>query len=149
MGRRTALIYLAAVAGTALACGITLNWILPNGIETHMGGEHTMLPGWFASSCAVVLFIALGAGILGVWRKTGKHPVEHEAGPLTKFKVGGMTCEHCAGRIHSALMAEQGVLSAHVSLADGTVDVHGAGFDMEHMTKAVEKLGYSLTESER
>lgn len=145
MGRRTALIYLAAVAGTALASGLLLDWILPNGIATSLGGEHSMLPGWFESGSAVVLFLVLGAAILRIGHRSDNHPVGDHAEPPTEFRISGMTCEHCAERIRTALLAEPGVLSAQVSLSEGTVKVGGSGFDVAHMKNAVHKLGYSLS----
>ena len=148
MGRRTALIYLGAVAGTALASGLLLDWILPNGIVTRLGEAHTMLPGWLASGSAVVLFFVLGVAMLKVGHRSGQHPVEDGGGPLTKFRVDGMTCEHCAERVSAALLAEPGVLSARVSLADRTVEVGGSSFNVEHMKSAVQKLGYSMSERE-
>ncbi|MEI6219040.1 MAG: SO_0444 family Cu/Zn efflux transporter [bacterium] len=146
MGRRTALIYLGATAGTALASGLLLDWLLPSGIVTRLGEGHTMLPGWFASCSAVVLCGVLGVGVLGIGRRAERRNVNDQAEAVTTFKIGGMTCEHCAELVRKALLAEAGVLSARVSLADETVEVGGSKLDVLRIKHVVQELGYSLME---
>lgn len=144
MGSRTALIYLGATAGTALVSGLLLDLVLPNGIVTGVGAAHTMLPEWMASGSAIVLLLILGAAILKIGSKPDRLPVDESAGPPMTFKVGGMTCEHCAETVRTSLLGVPGVKSAVVSLADGSVAVTGKGIDVKRLKGAIRRSGFSL-----
>lgn len=145
MGSRTAIIYLAAVAGTALASGLLLDWILPpDSVVAGIGSAHAMLPGWLESASAVILLCVLGAGILRIEDRFSRHSDEGHSESTKKFKVSGMTCQHCAASVRTAILKVPGVSSAQVSLSDGIVEVGGSGFDAIRLKDAVHQAGYSL-----
>lgn len=147
MGRRTALIYLGATAGTALASGLLLDWIItPTSIATGICSAHAMLPSWIESGSAVLLSGVLGAGVFRIGRKSGHQKSEDHSGPATKFKVAGMTCQHCAASVRTSILKVPGVLFAQVSLSDSSVEVWGTEFDLAGIKDAVHKAGYALRE---
>lgn len=68
LGKRTAILYLLAVAGCSLAAGILVDSFLKGKNVSEMVHAHGwMLPGWAENLSAVVLLLVLGAGI---YRKT-------------------------------------------------------------------------------
>ncbi|MEI6809903.1 MAG: SO_0444 family Cu/Zn efflux transporter [bacterium] len=149
MGRRTALIYLGATAGTALASGLLLDLIItPTSIATGICSAHAMLPSWVEAGSAVLLSGILGAGVLRIGQKYGNQNNEDHTGPATRFKVAGMTCQHCAESVRTAILKVPGVLSARVSLTGSSVEVSGLGFDPAKIKDEVHKAGYSLSEDD-
>ncbi len=63
--------------------------------------------------------------------------------------VTGMTCEGCAGKVRSALVATDGISAADIDVASGRVTVHADGTvdagELEFaIDEAVNQAGYSL-----
>ena len=60
-----------------------------------------------------------------------------------QFRVGGMTCASCTGRVERALRAVPGVLDAQVNLADETARLRTlAGMDEAVLAAAIADAGY-------
>lgn len=59
------------------------------------------------------------------------------------LSVGGMSCNHCVGRVKKALEKINGVKSAQVSLAEGKAVVTGEQLNPKLLKEAVEEAGYS------
>jgi len=100
MGRRTALVYLATVAVTAVAAGLTLDYIFQvRGTSPSLDKPPWMLPEAVKWVCAVALLAVLAAG--AVRARIGGHAHarkdEHEHGrerkTAAKLRVSGMTKE--------------------------------------------------------
>lgn len=70
MGKQITVIYLAVVAGTALASGILLNslFTFPNFSTEHF--THEMLPPWFQAASAVAMLVMLAAAL---FKPSAKH----------------------------------------------------------------------------
>ena len=144
MGRRTALIYLAVVMVSALAAGLTMDYLFQvGGIRAHPGMSW-MLPAWANSISAVALLGVLGvANLRPVLRRTRKR--ENEPEPTMhalKLLVRGMTCTHCVASVRRALLESPGVHVAEVDLEAGEARVSGEGAAPEQLVSAVESLGY-------
>lgn len=58
-----------------------------------------------------------------------------------KFKVEGMACSHCSGRVESTIKALPGVEKVTVDLGTGTAVVEG-NIDVTKVTEAVTAAGY-------
>ena len=60
------------------------------------------------------------------------------------LKVGGMTCQGCAGSVTRVLEGLKGVASAEVSLdaAQAKVTFDPAQVDLAHLKAAIEQAGY-------
>ncbi len=67
-----------------------------------------------------------------------------------RIKIGGMTCEHCKGRVEKALSAVVGVQSAVVNLEEGTADVEAEpDVAADALQKAVEGVEYEVESVEQ
>ncbi|MDQ1717634.1 MAG: copper chaperone [Pseudonocardiales bacterium] len=62
------------------------------------------------------------------------------------YTVTGMTCQHCVNAVSSEVSGIDGVESAAVDLAAGTVTVIGEGYSDEQIRAAVDEAGYSLVD---
>lgn len=144
LGRRTALIYLLTVAGSALAAGLMLDYLLRIPGVAAAPGMPWMLPAWAKSLCAVVLLGVLGWAALrplfGRRRAVGRETAMRSE----KLLVDGMTCTHCADAVRRALLECAGVHSAEVNLDSGAAAVAGESLDFDELRSAVEAMGYGL-----
>lgn len=61
-----------------------------------------------------------------------------------KFKVDGMACSHCSGRVEATIKSLPGVENVNVDLASGTATVEG-NVDPAIVTEAVTAVGYPAT----
>ena len=65
--------------------------------------------------------------------------------PTSRFRVTGMTCDHCAMAVTRELSALPGVHTVRVTLATGDVSVtHDAPLDRDQVAEAVDEAGYQL-----
>ncbi|HUV38306.1 MAG TPA: permease, partial [Planctomycetota bacterium] len=151
MGRKTAIIYLLAVAVTAFAAGLILDVSFPELADSIRAWKHAhheastwwMVVQWTsAAALLVVLGFAIFKPTLG--RLGGPVPVEAVRQSVT-LHVEGMTCSHCVGAVTAAVEEQSGVLSAEVELKTGRVLVQGTAFDVEAVRRAIEELGYKAT----
>ncbi|MDQ1734763.1 MAG: copper chaperone [Pseudonocardiales bacterium] len=62
------------------------------------------------------------------------------------YTVTGMTCQHCVNAVSSEVSGIDGVESAAVDLAAGTVTVIGEGYRDEQIRAAVDEAGYSMVD---
>jgi len=72
--------------------------------------------------------------------------MEEKAMTVT-LQVKGMTCNHCVSAVTRAMNEIPGVASASVDLKSGQATAEGSGIDAEQMKKAIEDLGYTVTET--
>jgi copper ion binding protein len=63
------------------------------------------------------------------------------------LQVKGMTCNHCVNSVTRAMNETPGVTSASVDLKNGRATAEGSDIDAEQMKKAIEGLGYTVTET--
>ncbi len=144
MGRRTAVIYLATVAGTALAAGLALDSLYRAGNIVPAAGTAWMLPHWLQDLAALVLLGVLVRAVLHpLWARDGRIR-EIKAMQSRKLLIKGMTCTHCAAAVRRVLLECAGVKSAEVNLSAGTAAVSGQGLDPGQLRSAVEALGYKV-----
>ena len=143
MGRRTAMIYLATVAGSALAAGLALDFIFSGAGTSPAPGMGWMLPPGVKTAGAVALLAilawALVSPMLARRRRAAETPEETSG---RRLRIGGMTCTHCAASVRRALLGCVGVASARVDLDTGVAEVTGEGLDPAQLAAAVEAIGY-------
>lgn len=155
LGRRTAVIYLLAVAVTALAAGLLMDQMFPDlgadiasGMAAHL---HAASPWrfYYRSAAAIVLLGVLG---VAVFKPAAGRPApvsDEPAGQTVTLSVTGMTCSHCVETVTRTLREQPGALSAEVNLKRGQAVVHGTDFDIGALCAAVEELGYKASVAER
>lgn len=145
MGKRTAVIYLAAVSAGALAAGLLLDYVFAVQGVRPSAAMPWMLPGYVRSASAVVLLAVLGVAFLrgAAARRHRSKPTE-DAGTST-LTIVGMTCSHCAEGVRQALLDCDGVDDARVDLPSGRAVVSGDDLSAVSLREAVEKLGYTVS----
>ncbi|HUU59279.1 MAG TPA: SO_0444 family Cu/Zn efflux transporter [Phycisphaerae bacterium] len=157
MGRRTALLYLATVAVTALGSGLVLDYLFRWQGAAAVGTMGWMLPGTVKNVCAVLLLGVLAVAVVrsrltrhahapGDGHAAAEAPPE-QAMPTVVLRITGMTCTHCRDSVLRALVECPGTVSADVDLAGGRASVTGSAEPAE-LRKAVEQLGFGVTEAE-
>jgi uncharacterized protein len=154
MGRRTALLYLATIALSAIVGGLILDSLLvPLGMVSipvmkHSSHNHMDMSGFgsvFGILCAVTLLVILGVALLRgepheeVATLPGVDTPGFDVVPIT---ITGMSCSQCADAITRALQEVPGVEQAKVSLAEGTATVSGIALNPDTLRHAIEALGY-------
>jgi len=150
MGKKTAVLYLASVAGTALASGLTLDYfftaagIMPH-LHGHDMGQMPLTP--IETAMAIILLAVLIAGAVRSYLPRHKHVASPkdmlamESNPAIELKIIGMTCNHCRLAVERALTEVPGSQAVDVDLHAGRAVVAGsAGAD--ELVKAVESAGY-------
>jgi copper chaperone CopZ len=143
MGKRIAGIYLASVAGSALAAGLVLDAVFRGSMSHSMAHAHWMLPGFVNTLSAFALLAVLGYAFVRP-AKVGSVAEADGAGRTIRISIEGMTCNHCANAVRRALLESAGVASAEVDLKRGKALVAGNGFDDAQLARAVESLGYKV-----
>lgn len=144
MGRRVAILYLITVAATALAAGMSLDYIFTAGGGSAAPAMGGMLPGFVKTVSALVLLAVL---IRGVWR-TSRRSVQtlssYQKAPTVTLSISGMTCNHCVQSVHRALSEGAGVHSVRVDLKGGKAIVAGKSLDIPALRRSVKELGYTV-----
>jgi uncharacterized membrane protein YraQ (UPF0718 family)/copper chaperone CopZ len=147
MGKRTAAIYLGAVAVSAIAGGLLLDAIYQAGSFQGTMEQMWMLPGWLKSVSAILVAAVVTGSFFRLPKE--KHPeIEDKEDNNIKLKIDGMTCEHCVTSVARALKESRGVTSARVDLKRGEAVVAGGDIDVSLLREAVESLGYKVTGSD-
>jgi len=142
LGRRTALIYLGAVAAGALAAGLTLDYVLGVTRIRPAPAMPWMIPAAVKHLSAVLLLAVLGWAVLGTTLARRRRRAGLEMSQGLRIVVRGMTCSHCAASVRHALIGCPGVTSAEVDLERGTAIVMGEDLDAEALCLAIRQLGY-------
>ncbi len=163
MGRRTAILYLATVALSAIAGGLLLNWlsqIIAMAIPPLADGDShgtTHAAHWSAHLAAVALLAVLAVSYCfkAKHRKESQEDAEYgeRTGESSRFQrlelsITGMRCSHCAESVRRSLGECDGVRSADVDLRRGRAVVVGEHLDPGQLTAAVAGLGYGAAVSD-
>ncbi len=158
LGKRTALIYLMTVAGSAVGFGLLLNWIMPffdTGITRIANHSHPGNgSGWLAHLWAVLMLLVMANSYL-MLKYRSKHKREslseltvdvNSGTQRLEFIVTGMHCSHCADSIERGLTGVSGVRTAQVNLESGHALVTGNSLDRDKLFSVVKQLGYEARE---
>ncbi len=150
MGKKTAVLYLASVAGTALASGLTLDYFFP-ATGARMQHDHDiarMALGPAETALAIILLAVLIVGAVRSYLPRHNHIASPkdilamETDPSIELKIGGMTCSHCRLAVEQALAEVPGSQAVDVDLHAGRAVIAGAARP-EELVKAVESVGYT------
>lgn len=143
LGRRSAIIYLVSVAMTALASGLLLDGIIHAGVVPPMHHMGWMMPHAFNTVAAFVLLGVLGFALF--YKESRTEPsrsIDEDMTSLT-LAVSGMTCDHCAHNVRTALLSCTGVSAVMVKRESGIAIVYGKQINRTALLKAVQASGYS------
>lgn len=168
LGRKTLMLYLAAIIGGSILFGFGIDYLLPREWFTdHLSSTHACchdVTGWFEWLCTGVLTLLL----LNVLRMKLMHKSacscghdhcshdahhhhhshcahdSHEADAAHTYTVHGMTCNHCKNNVEKVIRTVNGVESVSVDLQSGIATVTGDEIDDNAIKEAVESIGFSL-----
>jgi uncharacterized membrane protein YraQ (UPF0718 family)/copper chaperone CopZ len=140
LGGKVLAIYLATVAVFSIAFGWLFDFVITPGKSAAMIHHHGS--NLFYTICAVILLGLLGFLVVDDFRKRyfKKHEIELEEN-MMKFRIKGMTCQHCAANVTKALESVPGVVTVKVSLDDEIAVIDGDA-DVKEMIESVKKAGY-------
>jgi hypothetical protein len=124
MGRKTLVIYLVSIVGTAVLFGLGLDalYMAMDIKAEHLHHAGRFMPQWLNASCAAALIGLLLLGKILEWKRATRGA----AAEGMVFSVPDANCEHCRGKITGALKSAGGVTSVIVDLKKRTVSVAGS-----------------------
>ena len=162
LGKKTLLLYLAAIIGGSILFGFGIDYLLPREWFTeYLSNTHACchdVASWFEWLCTGILTLLL----LNVLRMRLMHQhtcgcehdhCSHDAhhshdshGEATThtYTVHGMTCNHCKKNVEKAIGTVKGVTSVTVDLQSGIATVTGDGINDDAIKEAVESIGFTL-----
>ena len=141
MGRRTAVLYLLAVALTALASGLLLDYIFVIQGANAKPFMPWMFPAWFNTICSILLLAVLGYSMSNLSREKEKKDEYHHQKSV-RLKVNDMDCAHCAETIKQTLVKMPGVELVDINISNKTIEVSGDDFDTQNLQYELGKSGY-------
>jgi uncharacterized protein len=151
LGKRTAIIYLLAIAIGALVFGLILDMFAINVRHNMDMSSHFMIPPIVSTISAVVLLGILAQSFINKRRSSrmsktcGISPAAtDETIEEIQFRISGMTCSHCVENVTRALAESAGVKSVNVDLAKGSAVIRGVSLDQDALATSVEQLGYTV-----
>ena len=145
LGKKTALIYLAAVSGCSLVAGFTIN-LFSSEIGSHIHNhDHWMMPAWFQITSSVLLLTILTNSLLRLYFPTmfmGDEIIEGNEADIV-VSVSGMTCNNCVNSVKSAIYEVSNVENVDVDLASGITKINGNNISVDSIIGAIKVSGYS------
>lgn len=150
--RKTLLVYMTTIIGSAMAFGYATNLFLPREWFTGMAGmhdghTHELIPHWLQVVSAVILAALI---VWGYLKKYGIKPQNKSSEimvtGINEIQVGvaGMTCNHCKANVEKSILTIEGVEAVNADPTTDTVSIKGTVNDMEKIRHAVEDIGYEF-----
>lgn len=145
MGKKAAIIYVAAIVVGAMLFGLAIDFLLPESwfdiSAIHEHAAHGGTPGIFPSVCAGILVILL---VIGLLRGHHHHHINHTE--MTQaYIVTGMNCPHCQAAVTKAISGVEGVTAVDVNLSTGVATVEGTP-QADAVRQAVRAAGFDVKE---
>jgi copper chaperone CopZ len=156
MGRKTLWVYLSSIIGGALLFGILVNELIPRQwitgfipVNLHEG-QHEHPAGWlqWTSSALLVLLIINGYVLKYLRRRRNrirdKSRTTQMKSQIHKFRVEGMTCNHCKASVENGVGRLPSVTSVVADPDLNMVTVEAVSVTDSSIREAVEGLGYAF-----
>lgn len=144
MGKKAAVLYLAAIIIGAIGFGLVIDYLLPSSWFTlpgmHHGACHAHAIGTFPLFCAGVM---TGLLVVAFCRRIFKKQVKFD--DMTQiYVITGMNCPHCQASVTKAISGVAGVTKVDVNLSTGKATVEGT-HDASAVEQAVQAAGFNAT----
>lgn len=142
LGRKTLLLYLAAIVAGAIGFGLLIDHLLPAEWFASVLSGHGAACGhaagivWWKAPSGVVFLLLLAAAFLLKYRNSNR---KHDMRSV--YRIKGMMCNHCKANVEKNLARVAGVTSVQVDLAQGVACVEGPA-DEQAIVAEIERLGY-------
>jgi uncharacterized membrane protein YraQ (UPF0718 family)/copper chaperone CopZ len=143
LGRRALGIYLATIVAGSIGAALAFDFLLEAvpAAAVHHHESH----GIVARLCALLLLGLLAwfafDDLRGWLRRRGASGGSDDA---IDVGVAGMSCQGCVNKLQRALLQEDGITSAVVTLEPARAVVHGA-VGVDRVRSAIERAGFSVT----
>lgn len=144
LGRRATILYLAAIVAGAVGGGVVFDAFFAGTFTESMAHLHGG-DGWFGMvkiAGSVVMAVLLLVVLVPWNRKTDGQTTALLDADL-QFKVIGMTCNGCRGRVLQTVLSVEGVTAADVDLASSMVRITGTP-DPDRLRDALTEAGYPM-----
>ena len=147
LGKKSTVVYLAAIAIVSLALGYFLNILtdyfgFQNIMMLH---DHGVLPPWLKIGGSVILALMIGWYYLKVKVLDKLRKEEAMDSQKISLPVRGMTCMHCAGTVKKAVESVAGTSNVTVLLDENRVSFAlETADDIEKVKQAIERAGYDV-----
>ena len=155
LGKRSLWVYLVSIVGGALIFGMLVNELLPRewitGAIPHLSGDHMHEhpAGWFSKAASLALGLLVVNGYIMKYRARSlerRRDIQKEKAmknEVIKYRVEGMTCDHCKATVENGLKQLQGVSEVLADRNTGIVSVQAESNHEEEIKEAVNRLGYT------
>ncbi|MBO5267468.1 MAG: permease [Muribaculaceae bacterium] len=145
MGRKSAIIYLAAITAGAMAFGLAIDYLMPSAWfaldGSHAAGHGACMHlGPVQAVSAAVLAVLLIYSFI----KRNRHKHNISTDMTYQYTVKGMNCPHCQASVAKAISGVAGVESVDVNLKEGSAAVSGS-HDPEAVVAAVRAAGFDAS----
>lgn len=171
VGRRATAVYIGSVIVTALAIGITIDYLLPadwfmpamasGSAHCHAHGGHQTIE-VFPTLCSLLLVGLLvysafrhhghagGGASCGCCHSHTSHDDKNISETIDmkhQIKISGMSCPHCQATVAKTLARLAGASEVDVNLSTGIATVNG-DIDLDEARKAIENAGFDVVSAE-
>lgn len=142
LGRRPLIVYLTSIVVGSVLAGAFFNQVLPVALASNHIHSHSAA--WWETGSSVILaamiiWFAIADGRSFLERF---HPASKVEG--RRYSIQGMTCNGCASKLKSSLIADPHITAARVSFADASATVVGDVSEARIMQIATQ-AGFSAT----
>jgi uncharacterized membrane protein YraQ (UPF0718 family)/copper chaperone CopZ len=150
LGRKSLIIYLVSIAGTALLFGVVMNLTydsVPAGLQPIPKGK--MLPSVIQQLSAVVLLGLMCYHFLANICHRFFRPAVTAGLIEINFRIEGMSCKNCQKSVETAILALPKVKRVDIDLKSGQATAFSEEhLDPEMLQQTIEKIGYSIVQNQ-
>lgn len=147
LGRRPLIIYLASIIIGSVLAGAFFNQVIPDASTSGHLHTHSHSTAWWQIASSVVLAAMVAWFAVSDFRtflERFRPPSELNG---RRFDIQGMTCNGCAAKLKSCLLADADVTTATVSFGQSSAVVSGDASD-ERILAIATQAGFSANLSE-
>lgn len=140
LGRKTLVLYLAAIVAGAVGFGLVTDHLLPRewfapafaapGAACHAAGVV-----WWKAASGALFVLLLAAAFIRKYRPKKSKVMQNS------YRIKGMMCNHCKAHVEESLALVEGVITVRVDLAAGVAQVDGTA-DPAKIIAAIGQSGY-------
>jgi uncharacterized membrane protein YraQ (UPF0718 family)/copper chaperone CopZ len=149
--KKTLVIYLGTIIGTAILFGWITNQFLPREWFTfaidHVSHEHELLPYWFKLFSGITLALLILNGYVRKYFIKSKTNtiVPDMSDHLTKLKISvtGMTCNRCKMSAENSVASVAGVKNVIANPSKSEVYIEGENINLDEVKNQIEDVGFS------